>query len=65
MYWRITADGEPVVPDHEPVEIGFKDPEHVIASDIVAGPEKVALRRALGAYQKGDEERFVTRPRAS
>ena len=65
MYWRITADGEPVVPDHEPVEIGFKDSEHVIASDIVAGPEKVSLRKALGTYEDGDEERFVTRPRAS
>ncbi len=54
MYWRITADGEPVVPAHEPVEIGFKDPEQVIASDIVAGPEKVALRRALaGAKARG------------
>ena len=55
MYWRIAADGEPVVPAHEPVEIGFKDPAEIIASDIVADPEKVALKLALaGAKERGD-----------
>ncbi len=55
MYWRIAADGKPVVPAHEPVEIGFKDPAEVIASGIVADPEKVALKVALaGAEARGD-----------
>ncbi len=49
VYWQVAADGDIVVPLHEPVEIGFKDPAEVIASDIVAGPEKVALRVAMAA----------------
>ncbi len=49
VYWRVAADGEVVVPPHEPVEIGFKDPGEVIASDLVAEPEIVALRVAMAA----------------
>ena len=47
VYWQVTAEGEVVVPPHEPVEIGFKDPEEAIASGLMAEPEIVALRRAL------------------
>ncbi|MBT5435324.1 MAG: hypothetical protein HOK83_16875, partial [Rhodospirillaceae bacterium] len=43
----VEGDGEPVVPEHEPVEISFKNPEDFLASDLVAGPEKLALRKAL------------------
>jgi 8-oxo-dGTP pyrophosphatase MutT (NUDIX family) len=46
-YFLIAADGEPIVPDQEDVEISFQDPEDVFASEFVAGPEKMALRRAL------------------
>tara|TARA_B100000676_G_C18088883_1_gene857632 strand:+ start:6555 stop:6968 length:414 start_codon:yes stop_codon:yes gene_type:complete len=48
IYFRVTGDGEPVVPAHEPVELTFMDPDDVFASDLVAAPEKFALRRALG-----------------
>ena len=47
IYFLVAADGEPVVPDHEPVEISFEDPANVLASDMVPVPEKVALNRAL------------------
>ena len=47
IYFLVTADGEPVVPDHEPVEVSFMDPADVLASDIVPAPEKIALNRAL------------------
>jgi len=47
VYFLVTAQGEPNVPDHEEVEISFKEVSEVLASDLVAGPEKVALRRAL------------------
>ena len=48
IYFLVAADGEPVVPAHEDVEISFKEPDAVLTSDLVASPEKVALRRALG-----------------
>ena len=49
IYFLIAAEGEPVVPDGEKVELSFMDPEQVLASGLVADPEKVALRRALEA----------------
>jgi ADP-ribose pyrophosphatase YjhB (NUDIX family) len=49
IYFLITAEGEPMVPDGETVELSFLDPEEVLASALVADPEKVALRRALEA----------------
>ena len=47
IYFLVTAAGEPVVPDHEDVEISFMAPDVVLASNLVPTPEKVALRRAL------------------
>ena len=47
VYYLVDAEGEPLVPAHEKVEIDFKDPDEVLASTIVAAPEKTALRRAL------------------
>ncbi|MFQ5959509.1 MAG: NUDIX hydrolase [Alphaproteobacteria bacterium] len=47
VYYRVTADGAPVVPDHEPVEMRFKEPQEALASGLMAEPETVALRRAL------------------
>jgi 8-oxo-dGTP pyrophosphatase MutT (NUDIX family) len=48
IYFLIAAEGKPVVPDGETVELSFKEPEQVLASELVADPEKVALRKALG-----------------
>ena len=48
LYYEIAADGEPVVPEHEPVEIAFKDPAEAIASGLMAEPEVHVLRRLLG-----------------
>jgi ADP-ribose pyrophosphatase YjhB (NUDIX family) len=48
IYFLIAADGEPLVPDGETVELSFMDPQQVLASELVAGPEKIALRKALG-----------------
>ena len=39
IYFLVAADGEPVVPDHEPVEVSFMDPADVLASDLVPSPE--------------------------
>ena len=47
VYFLVSARGEPVVPSHEDVEISFKDPAAVLASDLVPSPEKIALKRAL------------------
>jgi len=47
VYFLVDADGEPLVPEHEKVEVDFKDPAEVLASALVAAPEKLALHRAL------------------
>ncbi len=48
IYFLIAANGEPLVPDGETVELSFMDPQQVLASELVADPEKVALHKALG-----------------
>lgn len=48
VYFLVEGEGEPLVPEHEKVEVTFRDPADVLASDLVAGPEKIALRAALG-----------------
>lgn len=47
VYFLVKGEGEPVVPAHEKVEVAFRDPEAVLASALVAAPEKIALRKAL------------------
>ena len=47
IYYAVTADGEPVVPPHEPVEISFKPPAEAIASGLMAEPEKLVLRKVM------------------
>lgn len=47
VYFLVEGDGEPLVPEHEKVEVAFRDPADVMASDLVAVPEKIALERAL------------------
>ena len=51
IYYSIDADGEPVVPPHEPVEISFKAPAEAIASGLMAEPEKLVLRRLMAQAQ--------------
>ena len=48
IYYRIEAEGEPLVPPHEPVEISFKDPAEAVASGLMAEPEQAALKLTLG-----------------
>ncbi len=47
IYFAVAADGEPVVPPHEPVEISFKPPAVAIASGLMAEPEKLVLRKVM------------------
>jgi 8-oxo-dGTP pyrophosphatase MutT (NUDIX family) len=47
-YFAVSADGEPVVPDHEPVEMSFKDPREAIASGLMAAPELHVMKTLLG-----------------
>jgi 8-oxo-dGTP pyrophosphatase MutT (NUDIX family) len=47
IYYAVAADGEPVVPPHEPVEVSFKPPAEAIASGLMAEPEKHVLRRMM------------------
>ena len=47
VYFAVAADGEPVVPAHEPVEVSFKTPAEAIASGLMAEPEKHVLRRLM------------------
>ncbi|MDA0221036.1 MAG: NUDIX hydrolase [Proteobacteria bacterium] len=47
VYFLVEGEGEPLVPEHEKVEVAFREPDAVFASDLVAAPEKLALRRAL------------------
>ncbi len=47
IYFAVAADGEPVVPPHEPIEISFKPPAEAIASGLMAEPEKLVLRKLM------------------
>ncbi len=47
IYYAVAADGEPVVPPHEPVEVSFKTPAEAIASGLMAEPEKLVLRKVM------------------
>jgi 8-oxo-dGTP pyrophosphatase MutT (NUDIX family) len=47
-YFAVEAEGEPVVPDHEPVEMSFKDPRDAVASGLMADPETHVLTALLG-----------------
>lgn len=49
LYYAVAGDGDPLVPDHEPLEVGFMDPAEAVASGKMAEPEKLALARALKA----------------
>lgn len=48
IFFRIEADGEPLVPPHEEVEMTFRGPNEALASGLMAEPEKVAMRLLFG-----------------
>ena len=47
LYYAVSGDGTPVVPDHEPLDVSFMEAEQAVASGKMAEPEKIALARAL------------------
>ncbi len=51
LYYAIEAGGNPVVPDHEPIELMFLTPGEVRAGKRLAEPEIEALRRLLDAVR--------------
>ena len=48
-YFEVSADGEPVVPAHEPVEMSFKAPAEAVASGLMAEPEVEVLTALMEA----------------
>lgn len=54
VYFLVDGEGEPLVPDHEAVAIDFKATDEVLASALVAAPERLALRLAL---ERGNRHR--------
>ncbi len=44
-YFEVSADGEPAVPAHEPVEMSFRTPAEAVASGLMAEPEVEVLRK--------------------
>lgn len=48
LYYEVAGEGEPRVPAGEPVVLSFMDPDAAIAGGRMAGPEILALKRALG-----------------
>ena len=51
LYYQVSGDGDPVVPDGEDLTLQFMDPAALISSGRVAAPEVVALKRALNDEQ--------------
>lgn len=50
LYYAIEADDEPVVPDHEPIELKFLTPDEARAGKRLADPEIEALQRLLDGH---------------
>lgn len=44
VYFEVEAEGEPVVPANEELEMAFRTPAEALASGLMAEPEKVAMR---------------------
>ena len=47
LYYAVTGDGAPVPQPPEYLPLRFADAEELLGAEDVAGPEQVALRRAL------------------
>ncbi len=50
VYFLVDSPGEPRVPEGEEIEMTFMQPGQVLESDLVAAPEKAALRTALALH---------------
>jgi len=48
IYYRVEGAGNPVTPQHEPVELRFVLPKDAVSSGLMAAPEIFALENALG-----------------
>jgi 8-oxo-dGTP pyrophosphatase MutT (NUDIX family) len=44
VFFEVAAEGEPIVPAHEPVEMTFRTPADALASGLMAEPERIAMR---------------------
>jgi 8-oxo-dGTP pyrophosphatase MutT (NUDIX family) len=51
IFYAIEAEGEPVVPPHEEVEMSFRTPDEALVSGLMAEPEKVAMRLLFEAAE--------------
>ena len=49
LYYSVTSDGVPESPDHEPVEISFRDPAAALASAPIASASASVMRWTLSA----------------
>jgi len=47
LFYAVAGDGEPVTPDHEPLEVRFLTPADAVSSGLMAEPDKIALQRAF------------------
>jgi 8-oxo-dGTP pyrophosphatase MutT (NUDIX family) len=52
LFYAVSGDGEPIAPDHEPLEVEFITPEDAVASGKMAEPDKIALRRAIALAEQ-------------
>ena len=43
VFYEVAANGEPIVPPHEAVEMTFRTPAEALASGLMAEPEKIAM----------------------
>lgn len=52
LFYAVAGDGEPISPDHEPLEVQFFAPDEAVNSGLMAEPDKIALRRAIVLAEK-------------
>lgn len=52
LFYAVAGDGEPIAPDHEPLEVKFFEPEDAVASGLMAEPDKIALGRAIAVADR-------------
>ena len=51
VYYLIESSDTPQVPDGEEIEMSFMETETFLESDLVAGPERVALLAAVALHE--------------
>ena len=47
VYFLVESDDHPAVPEHEEIAMSFRQPAELLSSELVAEPERAALRAAL------------------